>query len=58
MVEFIFTLIFVVEAMLRMYYHGLNYFKSSWNLMDFSLVVIAILETWILAPMGSIKNLI
>eukprot|EP00400_MALV-I_sp_L67-5_P000018 gene18-393_t len=51
-IEFVFTLIFFVEMILRQYYHGLDYFKSSWNLLDFSLVVIAVLETWILAPMG------
>eukprot|EP00398_MALV-I-01_sp_L67-1_P000777 gene777-927_t len=38
------------EAFLRLYYMGLRYFKDAFNIMDFLLVVIAIIDTWILTP--------
>eukprot|EP00400_MALV-I_sp_L67-5_P000020 gene20-395_t len=51
--EFCFTLIFTVEAGLRLYYLGLRYFKDAFNIMDFVLVIIAIVDTWILTPFTS-----
>ena len=53
MAEFAFTLIFTTEAALRLYYTGLEYFKDGYNIMDFVLVVIAVVDTWILTPFTS-----
>lgn len=49
-VEVIFLGIFIFEAGARLFYHSLKYFKDAWNVFDFSLVIISIIDTLILAP--------
>lgn len=46
--EAVFSVIFILEAMLKMYYYRLDYFKSWPNRFDFSLVILSIVDTFLL----------
>ncbi|KAF4654844.1 hypothetical protein FOZ61_007994 [Perkinsus olseni] len=46
--ENIFTVVFLLEMILRLKTHRLSYFMDGWNLMDFALVWLAVVDTWIL----------
>merc|ERR1719387_799243 len=50
LLENIFCLIFLAELVARLYYHKMKYFQEGMNLMDFALVTLSILDTWILTP--------
>ena len=39
----VFVIIYIVEFILKMIGFGLNYFRSCWNVFDFSLVVVSII---------------
>ncbi|WP_420411736.1 ion transporter [Roseibium sp.] len=41
----IILMVFVVELALRLYAHGLRFFKDPWSLFDFAIVVIAVMPT-------------
>lgn len=47
-IEFVFTLIFVIELVIKLRAFGMKYFMDPWNIMDFVLVVLAVVDTWIL----------
>jgi hypothetical protein len=47
--EHIFTAVFTLEMLLKVYYSRLMYFRDGWNVMDFALAWSAILDVW-LAP--------
>ena len=46
----VFLLIYIYEMMVRMYYHGIKYFKDPWNVFDFFLITITIIDLWIITP--------
>jgi len=48
-IENVFCVVFLVELLLRLAYQRMAYFKEAWNLCDFALVVLAIVDTWILS---------
>lgn len=51
--EHIFCVIWCVEMFIYFYCEGLRaYFASGWNLMDFSLVVVAVTTNWLLPLIG------
>jgi len=53
LIENIFTVIFFLELLIRFYCLQFNFFRSGWNCMDFFLVSIAVLDTWIMTPMAN-----
>jgi len=55
--ENIFVVIFSIEMVARIHAHRLRYFLDPWNIMDFCLVNLAILDTWILTASGADVNL-
>jgi len=58
--EAIFSVIFIVEALLKMYYYHWAYFKTWPNRFDFTLVVLSIVDTFMLQLMnqaGSLRKL-
>ena len=57
LVDVVFTVIFVLEAMLRIHYQQLVYFRSGWNLIDFALAVIATIDVFIITPLLCTTNL-
>ena len=57
-VDILFTLIFVLEAFLKMlamgiYFHKHSYLKDSWNVLDFVIVLISIVS---ILPIGLKQN--
>ncbi|KAF4671105.1 hypothetical protein FOL47_001695 [Perkinsus chesapeaki] len=46
--ENVFTVVFLLEMILRLKTHRLSYFMDPWNILDFALVWLAIVDTWIL----------
>lgn len=48
--ENIFCVIFLAELIARLHFHKAAYFKSGMNLLDFFLVTMSILDTWVLTP--------
>jgi len=57
--ENVFVVIFVVEMIIKIWCHREAYFKQMWNLIDFCLVMMAIIDVWILAALsskGSLKS--
>ena len=44
MTNFIFTAIFIVEAILKLFAFGWSYFGTSWNKFDFFVVISSILD--------------
>lgn len=51
-IENAFTVIFFAELVIRFYCLQFNFFRSAWNCLDFFLVSIAVLDTWIMTPMS------
>ena len=51
-IECFFLLIFLIEMFARMFYLQLGYFKQSANWLDFGLVVLNIIDTLVLQPVG------
>jgi voltage-gated sodium channel len=48
--------IFVIEILLKLYAYGFNFFKSGWNVFDFSIVAIALLPaSGVLAVLRSLR---
>lgn len=47
--------IFVIEAALKLLSGGLDYFKDSWNVFDFSILIITMASTIITISIGSDK---
>eukprot|EP00931_Biecheleriopsis_adriatica_P075001 TRINITY_DN48966_c0_g1_i1.p1 TRINITY_DN48966_c0_g1~~TRINITY_DN48966_c0_g1_i1.p1 ORF type:complete len:617 (+),score=143.13 TRINITY_DN48966_c0_g1_i1:97-1947(+) len=56
LVELVFCLVFLGELLLRLYYHRLRYFTNpvtrAWNIADFIIVAISVIDTLILIPFG------
>jgi len=54
--EVVFCILFLTELVLRLYYHKIAYFTTSpmrgWNIIDFSIVVVSLADTFILMPIG------
>ncbi|CAE6936414.1 SCN10A [Symbiodinium natans] len=55
-VENLFCLLWIGEMLLKFWAFRLDYFKSAWNVFDFSLVLLNIFETWVI-PSLSIQDL-
>jgi voltage-gated sodium channel len=55
--ENVFVCIFVVEMIVKISCHQLEYFKQVWNLIDFGLVMMAIVDVWILKVLNSEGNM-
>eukprot|EP00746_Dinoflagellata_sp_MGD_P044411 gnl/MRDRNA2_/MRDRNA2_208375_c0_seq1.p1 gnl/MRDRNA2_/MRDRNA2_208375_c0~~gnl/MRDRNA2_/MRDRNA2_208375_c0_seq1.p1 ORF type:complete len:460 (+),score=59.09 gnl/MRDRNA2_/MRDRNA2_208375_c0_seq1:59-1381(+) len=56
--EHVFTAIFVVEVVLHfMLEGGKQYLSKAWNWLDFILVLMAVVENWIITPLGMKANL-
>jgi len=55
-VETVFCIVFLLELLLRLYYHRLNYFLNVhtflWNWVDFIIVVASSIDTLVLSPLG------
>ncbi|CAJ1352222.1 unnamed protein product [Effrenium voratum] len=55
-VELIFCVIFLFELLLRLYFHRLRYFTNpvtrAWNIADFIIVSVSVVDTLILIPFG------
>jgi len=55
-VELIFCIIFLFELLLRLYFHRLRYFTNpvtrAWNVADFIIVSVSVVDTMILIPFG------
>lgn len=49
--EHIFTGIYTVEMVAKLYYYRLLYFKDGWNLSDFFLVWMSIVDVWIIGAL-------
>lgn len=47
-VDTIFAIIWVSEVIVRFYYHRCRYFCSSWNLLDFFLACLAVMDAWVM----------
>jgi voltage-gated sodium channel len=43
-INFVFTVIFLIEAMLKISAYKNLYFRDSWNRFDFAIVVISIID--------------
>jgi len=57
--ENIFVIIFVLEMIVKIACHRCNYFKQMWNITDFTLVMMAIVDVWIMKALqseGSLKS--
>mmetsp|Transcript_27455 Transcript_27455/g.60070 ORF Transcript_27455/g.60070 Transcript_27455/m.60070 type:complete len:581 (+) Transcript_27455:47-1789(+) len=56
LIELLFVLIFMLELALRFYYHRWGYFTErthrAWNIIDFVIVTLSVLDTLILVPAG------
>jgi voltage-gated sodium channel len=54
-----FVLVYIFEFTARFYYHGSEYFYEPFNVFDFFLVVIAVLDAWVITgdQMGSFSAL-
>lgn len=48
--ENIFVTVFVVEVGISISLMGFTYFHSKWNKLDFSLIVMAVVDSWIISP--------
>jgi len=48
--EHIFTSLFLLEFLLKLYCLKTAYFRDLWNLLDFLIVITGILDAWILGP--------
>ncbi|CAE7938615.1 NaCP60E [Symbiodinium necroappetens] len=55
-VENFFCLLWITEMLLKLWAFHLAYFRSGWNVFDFSLVLLNIFETWII-PSLAIEDL-
>ena len=55
--ENLFCVVWVSEMLARLYFHRLAYFLSGWNLMDFALVWLAIVDVWIMGLVNSSADL-
>jgi len=53
----IFNVVFLVELLLRIYAERRQWAKDCWNLFDFSLVLIGVLDTWIMPLAGTTTNI-
>jgi len=55
-IELIFSIVFLVELLLRLYYHRCRYFTNpvtrAWNIADFIIVAVSVTDTVILIPFG------
>ncbi|KAF4677932.1 hypothetical protein FOL47_008036 [Perkinsus chesapeaki] len=56
-IENIFVLIFTCELVARLRRYRRVYFRDPWNCLDFVIISLGIVETWLLAPIGSAANL-
>jgi len=56
-IEHFFTAAFLLEAMIKIFFMHLKYFADPWNFMDFSLVMLSIIDAWILSWFSDNKNL-
>lgn len=51
-INYIFTAIFTIEALLKIFAHGFDYFKEGWNIFDFLIVLVSYI-TIIISQMSS-----
>lgn len=50
--ENVFTTAFTAEAIIKLYFLHFDYFRDTWNLLDFSLAIMSILDVWVLGALG------
>ncbi len=43
-INYFFTTVFIVEAILKLIAFGFSYFKNSWNVFDFCVVISSLLD--------------
>ncbi len=56
LIDSIILTVFVLEILLKLYAHGFSFFRSGWNVFDFSIVAIALLpESGTLAVLRSLR---
>ena len=56
MINQVFTIIFLIELLIRLEAHKMSYFKSVANLLDFSLVVVGVVEVFLLPYVSYISG--
>lgn len=44
MINYVFTGVFVIEAILKLLAFGISYFRNSWNVFDFCVVCASIID--------------
>lgn len=49
LIENVFTIVFLLEMLVKQWFLGWEYFKDNWNKADFALVLLSILDTWVLS---------
>lgn len=54
--EHVFCVIFLIEMLVKLSTERCDYFKQNWNLLDFSLVVMTILDVWILSAVMDTRD--
>jgi len=52
-----FTVLFLIELLLRLYIYRMDFFRSFFNMMDFAIVVLACVDTWVLSNMADSVNI-
>ncbi len=40
-INYFFTAVFTIEAVLKILAHGISYFKEGWNVFDFLIVIVS-----------------
>ena len=55
--ENMFVGIYTVECIARIYTQRLSYFRSPFNVVDFTIVCVSIADTWVLSHLGQTSNL-
>merc|ERR1719409_416309 len=55
-IELVFCLVFLAELLARLYYHRMNFFTNysnrKWNIADFCIVMMSVLDTFVFTPIG------
>ena len=51
-----FLLVYVFEMCSRLYYERMRYFHDGWKLLDFILVTLAVLDTWVMETVRAVNS--
>ncbi|CEM30911.1 unnamed protein product [Vitrella brassicaformis CCMP3155] len=55
-IENCFLLVYVFEMCSRLYFERMSYFQDGWNLLDFTLVTLAVLDTWVMETVRAVNS--